>query len=270
MLPTLLHIGFVNISSLFFFITLAVIVAIFMIWKQAKEKLYPEHALFDTIILMLIFGIAAARVGYVLLHFTEFSFHILEWVAFWVMPGFYVFGALAGILLVLWYQSRQNRELKFWEMLDFVGFAFWIALIISFFGVFLAGSEQGIASSVSPATHPVTLYKLVLLLVFLSPYAAFRSGHQRDDWFHKTPGSVGLSISILLASIVVITDFFKVRVTYAGLSIDQWISFAVVIISFSLLYFRWKRTPKRDAQSLSRIMRSMTTHKKPRKRRERS
>ncbi|MBI4137343.1 prolipoprotein diacylglyceryl transferase [Candidatus Roizmanbacteria bacterium] len=254
MLPTLLQIGFVRISSLYVFSIFAVLVAIFIIWKQAKEKLYPENALFDTIILMIVVGIAGARLGFIILHFNAFSLYLLQWIAFWVFPGFYLFGAMVGIIAVLWFQSRKHRDLKFWELVDFVGFAFWIAAIIWLFGLFLAGSEKGLVSGISGAPHPVTLYKLLTLLVILSPYLAFRSGNQRDDWFHKTPGSVGVTSALLLSTMVVALDFFKERAVWYGLSIDQWIALGVSLLSLSVLYYRWKRSPKRDILSISRRM----------------
>ncbi|KKR50363.1 MAG: Prolipoprotein diacylglyceryl transferase [Microgenomates group bacterium GW2011_GWC1_41_8] len=245
------------LPTLFFFTTLAVLVSIFVIWKQAKEKLYSESELFDTIIFMILAAIGGARMSYILIHFNEFSFHLLRWIAFWVTPGFYLFGGAVGILFVLWYQSRQRRDLKFWEMVDFVGFAFWIGAIIGLFGGFLAGSEAGIVSGVSAATHPVTLYKLLVLLAFLSPYVAFRNGHQREDWFHKTPGSVGLSIALLFAVTVVFVDFFKERVLYYRLSLDQWVSLVIGITSFVVLYYRLGRNPNRDITSISRLLKKL-------------
>ena len=149
-------------------------------------------------------------------------------------------------------------------MLDFVGFAFWIAAIIALFGIFLAGIEQGIVSGISEAVHPVTLYKLLILLVFLSPYMAFRSGYQREDWFHKTPGSIGLSIVVLLAGTAVVTDFFKERVLYYGLSLDQWISLTIAVASFALLYYRLGRNPQRDIMSVSHLLRKSLKRRRSR------
>ena len=245
------------LPTLFFFVTLAVLVSVFVIWKQAKERLYSESELFDTIILMILAAIAGARISYILIHFNEFSFHLLRWITFWVTPGFYLFGGAVGILFVLWYQSRKRRDLKFWEMVDIVGFAFWIGAIIGLFGWFLAGQETGIVSRISGAAHPVTLYKLIVLLIFLSPYIAFRNGNQREDWFHKMPGSVGLSVALLFSVTIVFVDFFKERVVYYGLSLDQWVSLVIGIASFVVLYYRLGRNLKRDITFFLRLLKKL-------------
>lgn len=257
MFPYLLNISFIRIPSFTVFATIAILVAIFIIWRQAKEKLYSEDALFDTILLSLVGGYLFGRIGYAALHFDIFGTSLLRWIAFWVFPGFYLYSGIVGSLFVLWYQSKQNKELKFWELLDMFGFALWVGLIIAFFGVFLGGLEQGMPSSVYSVAHPVTLYKLVMLLIFMIPYLVFRYEKGREDWFHKTSGSVGLSFLALFSFGTIVLDLFKQRVSYYGFSVDQWISLIILVGSLTFLYVRLKRTPRKDLQSLARVYHSV-------------
>lgn len=239
------------------FSILATIVGIFIIWKQSKEKLYSEEELFDTIILSLIGAFLFSRIGYIIINYSIFRGALLGMLAFWVVPGFYIFGAIFGVLFVLWYKARQSKELTFLRLFDIVAFSFWVGLPIVYFGIFLDGKEQGIESFIPGLSHPLSLYKMVFFMIVLIPYVFFRRDFDREDWLHKTPGSVGLFVLILFSLATFSFDFLKNRWVWYGLSVDQWVSGTILILSVMAFYFLWKRTPKRDVNLFIRLARRL-------------
>lgn len=235
-----------KVSTFIVFIIVAVITGTIIIWKQAKEKLYDEAVLFDTVFLTLFSGIFFARFGYILLHLDVFEFSFLRWIAFWVFPGFYLYTGLLGAVMVLWIQSRKVKEFNLLDLLDIFGFAFLISTTIGQLGSFLGGIEQGVESSIHSISHPVSLYKFIVLLIFITPYLVFRYEYTKDDWFHKTKGAFGLSVLSFFSINTFLFDFFKQRTLYLFFSIDQWITLCIFVVSVVLIYILLKRTPRKD------------------------
>ena len=253
MVPYLVNIGFLQVSSLVVFTILAGIVGVFLVWRQAKEQLYNEHSIFDTILLSGIGGLIFARLGYVVLHMDIFGLSPLRVLTFWVYPGLFLYTGIIGIVLFIWLQAHKHKELEFWRLMDMYAFAFWAGSIISFFGAFLAGTEMGIESPIPHVAHPVTLYKVIIFSIFFVPYAIFRRDHDKEDIFHKTTGSIGLIILQLFLLVSFAIDFMKVRHTYYGLSDDQWVAGLLFITAACALLLRWHATRDQRMSRFSRM-----------------
>lgn len=257
MRPILLSLGPIHISSLGFFLFLAFLVGTFVIWKKAKEKLYSEETVFDSIFLVTFSGLLGARLFYILFNWEDFGFNLLKWFLINGYAGLYFYGGLLTGIFTL-YRYYKNKEISFFEMFDYFALAFWGAFILGELGVFLDGAEVGRETALpwavsfvglSGLRHPVSFYKaLTLFLIFLVYWFILR----KKISFAKLPGGVLALLFLLFFALQnFLLDFLKsFSVYYWGLGLDQWVSGGVVVIAGIVLYKHVGRSLRGDVTGL--------------------
>lgn len=206
---------------------LSAIVLFYAAWKQAKINLHHERVIFDSVFIVSVAALIGARLGYIFLHFQDFSFHILRWIVVFVYPGLSLSGALLGLGLGFWILSERKTLVPFKESVDVITTAILIALPFILIGFIGGGS-----------LHPTTFYKLGAVLML--PILVFILKKR----IRFEAGILALFILIFFSVAFFSIDFFKPNdIVYWNLSIDQWTTLLIFFICIGTLsmYYRIKR-----------------------------
>lgn len=181
MYPVLLKIGPFVVYTYGVALTIAVLVASFLIWRRARKLGYNEENLIDMILFSLFVSLVFSRIVYVATHFSQFGWEPLKILLITYFPGLDGAAAFAGGLLGFLLFSK----LKGWRvvrMFDCVVKGMSLGIFIVMVGAFFSASYIGTPSTQPWAViipgyaeprHPVALYYAIvslityLLLVFL-------------------------------------------------------------------------------------------------------
>ena len=210
--------------------------------------------IFDGVILMEAYMILGALIGAKLVYIAV-SFKTIDWkgvfssldsFSFFLNSGFVFYGGLIGALLSLFW-ARLIHKCSFFPLLENVAFVLPLTHAIGRIGCLLVGCCYGIIYdgflairySWSPYPRfPVQLLEAFLLfLLFLSLLI-----------YRMKDGKYSLEIYLISYSVIrFFTEFFRgdsERGVFLNLGLSQWISIAMFIFSFLLLFMR-KQIAKR-------------------------
>lgn len=227
MLPSLLQLGPVHISSYGVFVALAFFMLAYMVWKWTHDRGFAEEKVFDNLVVTSIFAFLGARIYFAVTHWDLFAPSILRFFLMWRFPGLSLLGALVGGLGALFIYGKQQK-LAIPVLWDAYGNALpWVMMFISF-GYFLDGTIVGKETTLptglphpglSGNRHPVALYALVIALLlgiilqFLKKWLVTRDSPK---------GQVGWMALVFLGLSQFILAFFRADLIYwDGLSISH-------------------------------------------------
>ncbi|MCL4397453.1 prolipoprotein diacylglyceryl transferase [Patescibacteria group bacterium] len=163
MLPVLLRVGPVTIYSFGVFLSLAVLLASFLVWKQARKKGLPEEKVFDTFILTIFVAIIFARLGYVFSHWEVFGADPSRIFLFNHYAGLsFPWGFAGGLVAAM--VSSHILELESLLILDYFALAFSWAVTVGWAGCFLDGCLVGAPKYLLPAMLVIFAAIAALLL----------------------------------------------------------------------------------------------------------
>lgn len=171
----------ITLYSYGIFLSLALILGIFVFYKLAKKKGLNTSRIFNNIVIVILVGLVGARIGYVLAHLDYYITQPLDTLKIW-QGGLAFYGAfLGGLLAVLIWFLREERK-NLWKWLDAAIPALVLGNGIGKIGCFLNGCCYGRESDIfwavkipiledNIARHPVQIYEaLAYLLVFVVLY----------------------------------------------------------------------------------------------------
>lgn len=251
MYPIITKIGPLYIYSYGMMVAIGFAVATLLACKHASEFGINKEKIIDLGIVMLLGGIAGARVTYIALNLQYYIMNPLEIINL-TRGGLVWYGALIfGIITAAWFVKKN--KISFWQAGDL--FAPYIALAQAFgrIGCFLNGCCYGSAApssfmlgvvfpGESVPRYPTQMFSaLALLLIF----AILRVWQKRRHFVGEIFLGYGLLYSMKRFSV----EFFRgdyPKILY-GLTISQLISFAVFIICSSIFIYRllkWKNSLK--------------------------
>lgn len=163
MRPILLKFGPVTIYSFGVALFFAVVLAAFLIWKQARKRGLSEEKVFDCFLLTIFIGLIGARLGYVFSNWSLFSVDFSRIILVGHYPGFsFLWGIISGILGVLVVASSTGLEA--FLVADFFTIAFSWSLLFGLGGCYLDGCL--INHNQSLITLSIISGLLALILVF--------------------------------------------------------------------------------------------------------
>jgi len=246
MYPVIFKFGFITIYSYGLMLVLGFLLSLFLARRALLRQGIEPYVLSNLYFLLLILGVIGARLLYVILHFSLFRNRLFD-IFLLNRGGLSWFGGLFLAFIGGIYYLRKKR-LRVIETLDFLAPYVALAQAVGRIGCLLNGccfgypSEFGLYFPVHNARLiPTQLYSsIILLLIFLS----LRFFQERR---HKA-GSI-LSLYFLLYSTKrFFIEFFRAeeRIFFLGLSIFQWISAAVFVLSLAaLIVIRFKVTSRK-------------------------
>lgn len=244
MQPILFSIGPVHFFTLSICIVLAWLAYSFLFWKQLRSNGIDEDKIFDLTFYSTIAALVTSRLFFVVLHWELFSDTWLKIFAFWVQPGFSLYGAFMGALFTLVSMSRAIK-VRLGHVLDAVALSFPLAIVFGLIGVFFDGSVPGKIVDLPWAMrvvgfvgrrHPVQMYELLAMIVVMSILARLQFRSVKEKWPY---GVVGVWFFIIYAFFMFVLEFFKdTRVYWISLSANQWVLIAVFAEALGAFYVR--------------------------------
>lgn len=136
-----LDLGPIQIYWYSIFIFLGMLVACFVIYKEAKKREIEEEFLVNLTFNTIILGIIGARLYYVLFNFPYYLNNPIEILEIW-NGGLAIHGGIiAGLLFIIYYCKKH--EVNIWKMLDIIVVGLIIAQAIGRWGNFFNSEAYG-------------------------------------------------------------------------------------------------------------------------------
>ncbi|MFC1711261.1 prolipoprotein diacylglyceryl transferase [Patescibacteria group bacterium] len=249
MIPTLVRLGPVTITSLGVMIVLGFILGSFLIWKKTKEENFDEEKAMDAIIVTTVFAFLVSRSLFVLFYFSEMGGNLLSWFDFVGKPGFSWIGALLGGIVSLVLFCKKHKW-DFYKVADLFSFGLVLFAIFLHIGTFLDGSFYGTATSMpwgikfiglDGPRHPTQLYELIFMVILLKLLYFFDKNYRTYEWYKNKRGEAlaGFLLAVFLAGFSLtkfMVGFFKEHDLYWMLW--QALTLLVFLVSLGIIYFR--------------------------------
>ncbi len=162
MYPVLISLGPVTIYTFGVFSLIALVMASFVVWKRGVENHFSEEDIFDTFILVALFGLIGARLAYIGFHFDQFQLSFLRWISVLRVPGLSIFGGLLLGSIGLWFISRRKRW-SYYAIADISVTGLALAQSVGWIGAFFRDLELVVNFSLS-----VSFLLVMMLRVFQS------------------------------------------------------------------------------------------------------
>ncbi len=137
----LFQFGWIQIRWYSFLILLAVIIASFIIQKEAKKKGMTQDNLLDIIFYVMIIGILGARIYYVIFNLDYYGQYPLEIIKIW-NGGLAIHGGLIASLIFLTIYTRK-KNINLLLLLDIIVVGLILAQSIGRWGNFFNGEAYG-------------------------------------------------------------------------------------------------------------------------------
>lgn len=227
MQPVLLKFGPLNVYSYGVMVALGFALATAFVYIHAPKFGIDRNNVVDLMILMLVFGIAGARVFYILQNFTYYRLNPSEMLNL-SKGGLVWYGAfIAGLGVSAIY--IKIKKMDFWASLDLAAPYIALAQALGRVGCFLNGCCYGVTMA-DGELHPTQLYSAAaLLLIFVALRIWQDHPHFKSEIF--------LGYCILYSSKRFLMEFIRgdnPRI-FLGLTISQVISCVVFVISLGTL-----------------------------------
>ncbi len=214
-----------------FAITVATVLASFLIWRRSRKLGFNEEHIIDMILFSMFVALVFARGAYVLNHSTQFGGEILKILLVTYFPGLDgVAGLLGGLSGFLIFSLLRRWSLK--PLFDCVVKGLSLGICVIMMGVFFAGSYVGtptqqpwgvVLPGYTQLRHPVALYyalysfSLFVLIVFL-------------DRVHREDGVLTSVFFTLLGVALFIFEFFTDGgVSYQGIHLTQVLGIVSIV-----------------------------------------
>ncbi len=240
-----LQIGKLAISTFGIFLTVGVVLGVFLVWRIARAWDMNEERALDLTLLTVLGGILGARIYFILVNLPVFAFSVGKWLNFQKYPGFSFWGVLLGGFLTLRIFAKKFK-VNFWQALDFASVGLLAGLIFERVGCFFGGCGIGITSKLFLAVPmvgnvgsriPVQFFEAILL------YLIFGRIWKAVLHFH-IPGTIAASFLIYTGLIMAL---FTPLHENKG---DIYLNLALVLIGMGLFYRITKRHLGSDIKSL--------------------
>lgn len=260
MYPVIVSIGPLVISALGFFLSLAFLSAVFIVWRLAKVYDVEEEKILDVAMVTFLGGFIAARIYAVAYNWEAFgSFEKILFVHRY--PGLSFWGGLIGGALTFWLFTRVVK-LQFWQVADFAAVGVLLGLVLGGIGCFLGGCAYGAVSDLPVALPVVGLIgkrlpvSLVESAVFLW---LFSSLFKQVVKFHFA-GKITAVFLVWLGIVKFITEFY--RGDSRQIIPPFWASYGHIFATLAFMvgvvvfYTRSKRNVWEDLHDLARLFSS--------------
>lgn len=265
MYPVLFTLGPLAVSSFGFFLALAFLVAVFIIWRLGRVYDVGEEKILDLIILSFLGGIMGARIFFVATNWSAFD-DLTKMIFINRYPGLSFWGGLMGGLVTLRLLTGRFK-LNFWQMADFAAVAFLMGIVLSNLGCFLGGCAYGVPSNYFLAApvvgqigkrFPVSVVEgLIVLITFFFLWGQVIR-------FHFTGKIIALSF-IILGVIKFGTEFYRgdSRFVFPSfwLSYGHLLSAAIFTSGWVIFYTQSKRSLLTDLLDIKLVLSSKKQRK---------
>lgn len=234
--PVLLKLGPLNVYSYGVMVALGFALATAFVYMRAPTFGIDRNNVVDLMILMLVAGIAGARIFYILQNLSYYRANPSEMLNLskgglvWYGAFIAGFGSAAAYIRI--------KRMDFWASLDLAAPYIALAQAIGRIGCFMNGCCYGIAMT-DGSLHPTQLYSAAALVLI---FVALRIWQDHRHF----KGEIFLGYCVLYSSKRFLMEFMRgdnPRIFF-GLTISQAISCIVFAFSLGILIFMagvWKK-----------------------------
>lgn len=253
MYPILLSLGPIKIYTFGLFLSLAVVIASFVVWRQGTRLKIDGEKLIDLILWELILGLIGARTFYIASHWGDFTgLPVFYWLLIFHFPGLSFLGGVVGGGLGAWVFARRSN-LSFWQAGDLLSPGISLGEAIGSLGAFFSGSAYGAVTSLPwglpvigllGRRHPTQIYEAIMaLMIFLTLLKLKKFFEERKLGF----GFITLAYFLLFGLSHFLLEFFLGEGVYwGGWRANQLVNLGFILISIVLIYKRLGRSVKQD------------------------
>lgn len=241
----LFRIGSFEIYSYGFVLVVAFLLSLWMTVVRGRKKGYAPELVVDLCCWILAGGVIGARLLYVVLDYQGYLSHPLM-ILNLRQGGLSWHGALAGGALAVWLFVKKHR-LPFLPLADLCSPGAVFGLGIGRLGCLLNGCCLGKVTSLPfglefPETsylgrrHPAQLYEMALDLLIVATLLNWEKQRDAAAKAPPVPGEMLLLMLALYSMARFVVEFFREGALLLGaLTLGQWVSLAIAILSWFLL-----------------------------------
>jgi phosphatidylglycerol---prolipoprotein diacylglyceryl transferase len=246
MYPVIFKLGPFVVYTYGLALTVAVIIATFLIWRRARKLGYNEENLIDMTLFSLFTALVFSRLVYVASHFGDFGWEFLKIVLITYFPGLDGAAAFAGGLLGFLLYATYKRWNKV-RIFDCIVKGLSLAIFVVMIGAFFSGSYIGTPSQqpwavvlpgYSEPRHPIALYYAIvslftyILLVVL-------------DRTQKPDGILSSAFFILFGIAFIVFEWYtEGGAKIMSIQLTQFIGLASILLGSYLLYNTLQKVKK--------------------------
>lgn len=219
-------------------LTVAVIVATFLIWRRARKLGYNEENLIDMTLFSLFTALVLSRLVYVASHFGDFGWEFLKIVLITYFPGLdgpaAFVGGLLGFLGYAFYK-KWNRVRIFDCITKGLSLAIFIVMIGAFFSASYIGTPSGqpwavVLPGFPEPRHPIALY-YALVSIFVYALLVVLDRTQKPD------GVLSSAFFILYGIAFIVFEWYtEGGAKIMSIHLTQFIGFISILLGSYLLY----------------------------------
>lgn len=245
--PIFLDLGFTQIRWYGLFMSLAILICLFLVVYLAKKINISTDEIYDLAFWLVLSGIIGARLYEVLIiNWPYYANNLSAIVKIW-QGGLAIHGALIGGLLAVWFWSKKNRH-NFWQVVDLIAIVLPLGQAIgrwgNYFNQELFGRPTNSAIGIPILEeyrpvgyenynyfHPTFLYESLLnLILFLVLFLVFK----------KSKATTGVITILYLLGYSIIRFFMEfIRLDYTPillwLRLPQVVSIVIFILVLTFL-----------------------------------
>lgn len=261
MMPILLYVGTVPVSSLGVFLTLSFLYALFLVWRLARAWDIEEEKVLDILLLTSVFAVIGARLYFVMANFSFFSQDFFKVFSIIKYPGFSFWGAFLGGWLALNFFTKRFK-LDFWTIADIASVGFLGSLIFGNIGCFLSGCGYGIPYSgifaVNMAGQVGTRFPVQILEVIFMTLLLWNIWPKATH-FH-TPGKILSLVLIFTGAIKLVTEILRTN-NITG----EVFSIVLIALGITVFYQVVRRSFRKDVSGFCQFAKDFALNTNTRK-----
>lgn len=234
--PVLFHLGPIEIRYYGILFALAFLIGYFILRKLAKEKNISEDLIDSYFIYLLIFMVIGARLFEII--FYEPLYYLVNPIkAFYLWQGGLAsHGAIIAAIIVTYFFTKKHK-MRFYDLADLVVIPCALGAVFVRIGNFINGELVGKITnlqigikfdSYEGLRHPVQLYEAFTNLIIFAALDNLRK-------LKLKPGTLFWLFILIYSILRFIIDFLKDIAVFAGLTIAQWASMVLIILSVIFL-----------------------------------
>ena len=258
-IPILFQLGAIKIYSHGLLTALAFLIPFLIARARAKKSGIKLEHLEGILILAVIGGLLGARIGYIILNFSQFS-NPLEMLKIW-HGGLTSYGGIFGAFLFCFFYIRR-KKLSFLEYTDFfspyIALGFAIGRIGCFFNWDAYGKPTTLFLAVVVSNMPRHATQLYLVAGFLVIFAILLAMQQSMKAEKGRIFFLFLGLYSLLNFAVDFVRSYPVNEYFYGFSVSQWISLVLLFAAIFFILVRKSRIRELPDFKTSKILTFLT------------
>lgn len=234
----ILDLGFFQIQPWGLMVSLGFLIGLWIVSREAKKRGFNVNNIYSLALSFFIGGVLGARIGWILTEAPE-NIDFFNSLAIW-NGGMISFGGLIGAL-ILFTVVAYYKKIDLMKHLDIFAIGIPLGMAIGRIGCYLIGDHLGKATLLPWAilhygqlTHPITLYEIIALFIIFGIIYRIKDNKYFD-------GALFLAFMAMYSFFRFFKDFLSTDMTYYGLTIAQYISLTVLIVSGFVMYKRRKK-----------------------------